>query len=153
MAGTKEGWIKRRLNGNGTSWLKGKSRKDYPLMGFQKGHKCYLKGDARKRSIENHKGENHWNWKGGVTKLIIHIRNCYEYKQWVSSVLMMDNYVCQKCNKRGGNLEAHHIKEFNTIFHEHKIKSFADAIICSELWDINNGMTLCVDCHDSTKHL
>jgi hypothetical protein len=26
-----------------------------------------------------------------------------------------------------------------------------EALLCPELWDINNGLTLCVPCHDRTK--
>lgn len=35
--------------------------------------------------------------------------------------------------------------------YRHKIKSFEEANNCEELWNINNGKTLCRKCHDKTK--
>lgn len=52
------------------------------------------------------------------------------------------------CNIRGGKLEADHCpKSFSEIFRENKIQSLEDALNCEELWDINNGRTLCKNCH------
>ena len=59
--------------------------------------------------------------------------------------------VCQNCKKRGGDLESHHIKSFSLIIEENNIKSLEDALMCSELWNINNGRTLCIPCHNKTK--
>lgn len=95
--------------------------------------------------------ENHWNWKGGVTPLVNKIRGSLEIKLWRKAVFERDNFTCQDCNKCGGNLEAHHKKEFSIIFKENNIKTFEQAKQCKELWNINNGQTLCVDCHNLTK--
>jgi transposase len=57
-----------------------------------------------------------------------------EYRLWVEAVFKRDNYTCQKCGKKGGKLEAHHI--FN----------WADY---PELrYAIDNGITLCQKCHE-----
>ena len=160
---TKEGWIKRKLNGNGipwnkgkkgsqVAWNKGKSLKTYPTMGFQKGHPDFLIGDARKRARETHKGERHWHWKGGLTPLVLRIRHCYEYRQWVSDVFTRDDFTCQECGKRGCELEAHHIKMFTEIFYGNNIKSYEEALICEEFWNINNGITLCISCHKKKRN-
>ena len=84
------------------------------------------------------KGENHWNWKGGITK-----RNMIseEYKARRKAVFKKDNYTCQNCGKHGGHmsLQAHHIKEW---------------VNYPELrFDVNNGKTLCNKCHNKTKRL
>lgn len=97
------------------------------------------------------RGENHYNWKGGTTKLGILIRQLFKYRQWRSDVFTRDNFTCQDCFVRGGYLEAHHLKEFSIIVKENNIKTTEDALNCEELWNINNGATLCKKCHNKTK--
>jgi len=100
-------------------------------------------------------GEKNKNWKGGITKLQEKIRKCIKYRQWRSDVFERDNYTCQICGERnlpGKNLIIHadHIKPFAIILREHVIKSLEEAILCEELWNINNGRTLCLGCHKKT---
>lgn len=60
-------------------------------------------------------------------------RKRVEFKLWRESVYTRDNWTCQKCKIRG------------KLLHPHHIKNFAEAI---ELrFDIDNGITLCQDCH------
>ena len=61
------------------------------------------------------------------------IRNSMEYRDWRKAVYERDGYTCQICGKRGGNLNAHHIKHF-AQYPELRM-------------DITNGITLCYDCH------
>lgn len=95
--------------------------------------------------------ENHWAWKGNKVEISRRIKTSFEYRQWRSDVFTKDNYTCQGCSIRGGILEAHHIKRFAVIMDENNIKTFQEALNCSELWNINNGRTLCKKCHDKTK--
>jgi len=95
-------------------------------------------------------GKNHYNWKGGMYSLNMLIRKCYEYRQWVQDIFKRDDYTCQECGKRGGQLQAHHIKPFALIIKENKITTLAEALLCYELWDYDNGQTLCLDCHKKT---
>jgi len=96
--------------------------------------------------------EKHWNWKGGITPLRDVIRHLFEYRQWRSDVFTRDNFTCQYCGVRGCYLEAdHHIKSFAQIIEENNINTIEKAINCEELWNLNNGRTLCKDCHNLTK--
>ena len=97
-------------------------------------------------------GSKHYNWKGGITKIGLLIRGCFKYRQWRSDIFTRDNFTCQWCGKRGGILEVHHIKSFSSIVKENRIKTLADAESCEELWNINNGITLCHECHSKTKY-
>ena len=56
-----------------------------------------------------------------------------ENRVFVRSVLQRDDYTCQICGKRGGNLAAHHINGFNW-----------DA---ENRFNPDNGITLCESCH------
>ena len=93
-----------------------------------------------KRKIGNAtRGENNGNWKGGVTPVMKILRGSPAYKNWRSAVFERDNWTCQMCNVRGGNLQAHHIRPVRD--HKNDLLSF----------DINNGITLCDRCHGTTK--
>ena len=85
---------------------------------------------------EKFKGESAPNWQGGKTKINKLLRHRLEYKLWRESVFKRDNWTCVWCEIRGGKLEADHIKPF-ALFPELR---FA----------IDNGRTLCVECHKKT---
>lgn len=92
--------------------------------------------------------ENSNNWKGGITPLIMKVRGCFKYRQWKSDIFTKDNFTCQECGDgKNGNLEAHHIDKFSDIMARNKITTYEQAIECEELWNINNGLTLCRGCH------
>lgn len=59
-------------------------------------------------------GENHPNWKGGITKLHQRLRE-YFYVNQVPLVSKRDNYTCQLCGKTHTILHVHHIKPFSEI--------------------------------------
>lgn len=77
-------------------------------------------------------GENAPAWKDGKSLERERLRLGPEIKIWRKAVFSRDNHTCQQCgvNKE---LQAHHIKEWAT----HPDLRF----------DINNGVTLCIDCH------
>ena len=94
------------------------------------------------------------NWKGGRTPLVKQIRWCFKYRQWRSDILTRDDFSCQLCGKKESPLEVdHYPKRFITIFLQYSIKTFQEALNCDELWNINNGRTLCKKCHRKPKIL
>lgn len=95
-------------------------------------------------------GSKHPCWTGG-SSLIKQIRNCNEYKVWYKNIFGRDKYTCQKCNKINIYLEAHHIKQLTEIIYEYNITSLDQALSCPDLWDLNNGITLCKECHKKIK--
>jgi len=82
-------------------------------------------------------GENNWNWKGGITPINMRIRASKEYQLWRKAVFERDKFTCRFCGKIGGILHADHIKPF-ALFPELR---FA----------IDNGRTLCKQCHQKTE--
>lgn len=60
-------------------------------------------------------------------------RVCKAYTDWRLSVFERDKYTCQRCKKRGGILNAHHIKSY---------KDFPNL-----RYELSNGVTLCETCH------
>lgn len=91
-----------------------------------------------------------WDTIGRKTSITRLIRGSSKYRQWRSDVFETDNYTCQFCGVRGGEINADHIKPLHLILKENKIKDTTDSDFCEELWDINNGRTLCVPCHRTT---
>jgi hypothetical protein len=49
--------------------------------------------------------------------------------------------------KSNGDLNAHHKKAFIQIIKSNKIETIEEAENCKELWDVENGITLCKRCH------
>jgi len=158
-------------------WNKGKHI--YLGGGFKKGHIPWSKGkhliswNKGKKMSEEQKlkiskshigkiGKDSSNWQGGITPLAKMIRYSIEYREWIQRVFIRDNYTCQDCKIRGGELHAHHIKSFSGIFEgflelydqfspiEDKETLVRLAIKYKAFWDIANGMTLCRQCHKKT---
>jgi 5-methylcytosine-specific restriction endonuclease McrA len=97
-------------------------------------------------------GENSNWWKGGITPLIIKIRESNNYQKWRMDVFTRDNFTCQECGNRQTKghqiiLNAHHEKSFSKILYENNILTLDEALNCKELWNIDNGKTLCEKCH------
>jgi hypothetical protein len=103
------------------------------LSEINKGQVPWNTGKRCPQLSESKKGKNNPNWKGGITPEVKNIRNGAEYNLWKDSVFMRDDYTCQKCNKKGSYLHAHHIQNFSQF---------------PELrFDVDNGITFCEEHH------
>ena len=62
-------------------------------------------------------------------------RKSIKYWNWRRKVLGRDKWTCRECNRKSPNVkvEAHHIKEW--------------AYNRRQRFNLNNGKTLCIDCH------
>jgi len=84
-------------------------------------------------------GPNNPRWTGGLEGRRARgarARSCKEQRDWSRAVLARDNHTCQFCGRRGGDLQADHIKPY---------KDYPDL-----RWDVSNGRTLCKPCHYTT---
>ena len=118
----------------GTSWTPSEETKKRMSLASVK---RWQNPSYRKQRI----GKNNHLWRGGVTPVYKKIRSSLEYKLWRQSVFERDSYTCIWCGAKSQKgkvvvLQADHIKPF-AYFPELR---FA----------IDNGRTLCVDCHKKT---
>ena len=145
-----------------TAWNKGIEidREKYPTFGhFKKhseesrrkiglsgiGHSAWNKGktgykvhtiESRKKISIGNSGEKSHLWRGGITSINMKIRNTLEMRLWREAVFKRDEFTCIWCGQFGGTLNADHIKSFSQF---------------PELrFSIDNGRTLCIDCHKTT---
>lgn len=65
------------------------------------------------------------------------IKNTKKIREWVAAVKERDDHTCQECGNADTVLHAHHIVPVS--------------VDESKAFDLENGKTLCVDCH-SSKH-
>ena len=96
-----------------------------------------LKGKKR----PNASGNKHYKWRGGITSTNEAIRQSLEYRLWRQSIFKRDDYTCKLCKIRCQT-------GIKVILHADHIKPFA---FYPELrFAIDNGRTLCEDCHKKT---
>ena len=50
-------------------------------------------------------------------------------------------------------LEVHHAKTFNDICKDNNVSTVREALACKELWDLNNGISICYSCHKDIERL
>ena len=107
------------------------------------------------------------HWKKGIVpwnktyfrELRYLIRECPEMIIWRKKVFERDKYICQDCRK-GSYLHAHHKNPFSIILREF-LKEFSQfspiedketlvrlAKNYKPFWDLDNGITLCIKCHN-----
>lgn len=90
-----------------------------------------------------YKGEDNHFWKGGKTEEYRRIKQSGEYRAWRKAVFERDNYTCQHCGIKNGKGVGRTIE-----LHPDHIKPQSQY---PELrFDIDNGRTLCAECHRKT---
>jgi len=113
-------------------------------------------------SLRDAYGSKNPNWIDGRTCLKKLIREIKNYVYWKEACLERDNYTCKNCgNTIFEELEVHHCnRQFSDILEsflreydqfspiEDKETLIRLATKYKPFWDINNGITLCKDCHN-----
>jgi hypothetical protein len=90
--------------------------------------------------------------------LKLKIRNTTKYLNWRLSILKRDNFICKICHtsvkdNKHLRLEVHHPRAFDDICNECKISTIEQALECKELWNVNNGISVCYRCHKDLEKL
>lgn len=97
-------------------------------------HSCGCKRSENIKQVSrNPDGEEHWNWKGGISSERHLAMSKKAYKQWREDVFSRDKYTCQKCGQVGKKLNAHHKEPYA----ENEIERLS----------LDNGITFCNKCH------
>lgn len=101
----------------------------------------YCSSNCRKVYFKKYySGENSHMWEGGKTALYDKVRNSEEVLNWKIAVWGRDNNTCQCCHGKSSwkvRVHAHHIINFAKLYEGNE----------SLLLDVDNGITLCEDCH------
>lgn len=118
-----------RYGGKRNPWLGKRHRRSSRLKisRARKGKRMTLMQRMRHSALRQ--GVTLSEWKDFTTPGNQRERGSIEYRRWRSAVFVRDFYTCQICGRRGGNLNAHHIKEFS----KHPSLRYA----------VDNGITLC----------
>jgi hypothetical protein len=139
----------------------GKKRPEHALF-MSKVRKGIVLSDSTREKMSKAKngkwggkfvGREHPSWippEQRKSPLYKQIRDCIKMQEWRKCIFQRDDYTCLICSKRGGILNADHIKQFALILKENNIKTLEEAISCLELWETVNGRTLCDICHRKT---
>jgi 5-methylcytosine-specific restriction endonuclease McrA len=113
-------------------------------------HKAWCAANPDKLAARGAKvrGERHYRWNGGVTKINLSIRQMTENRRWMEAVKARDG-ACQCCGSTD-DLEAHHVPALAVMIDRLNIASKDDARKhAADLWDIAKGKALCSACHDA----
>jgi hypothetical protein len=98
--------------------------------------KKFITKDSYKKASKSNSGINHWNWKGGVTPLIIQKNNKNDWKILREKVYERDGRKCRICGASDKRLNAHHINPWRL----------------SKDDSLKNLITVCCHCHGKLEH-
>jgi len=136
------------------------------LYGNRRCRKCSKKGSLNnnfgngekisgdKNPCYGLKGKNHPAYTTGASLLGSLIRQSIMGRAWIRKCLQRDNFTCRECGSTK-NLVVHHIKHFAVILDyflevygglpKETLVEMSQKYIF--FWELNNGITLCEDCH------
>jgi hypothetical protein len=101
-------------------------------------------------------GNRSYMWQGEKAKYNLRFRdalsNTYLYRHWRNEIKKRDGK-CVNCGENKPRMHVHHIYPLASIIRDEKwvYERWTDLYKSpnSKLWDIDNGVTICEDCHYS----
>lgn len=109
-------------------------QKEYTVRKYREKESKYCSNSCHMR---HYKGELSPHWKGGTSNEREQWQGSLACRLWRTAVFKRDKFTCVHCgDNTGGNLQADHIKPW--------------ACYPELREDIDNGRTLCIDCHKKT---
>lgn len=141
-------YCSRRCLGLNTKLVKGEIPRPRNIA-WNKGLKGVQKAWNKGLSAVWAKGDKNVNWKGGKTELSQYIRTSMKYSEWRKSIFARDNWRCRDCGVNNNTLQVDHIYPLALIIDSNNITK-DNFLECSDLWNTNNGRTLCKACHKKT---
>lgn len=118
--------------------LSERMKSNHPMKGKKHSPESRQKMSDSRRGVARPylRGEKSHKWQGGKTDSSKILRQSVEYRNWRDAVYKRDDYTCQACGEKGGNLNPDHIMPLS-IYPELAL-------------DVLNGRTLCHPCHKET---
>jgi hypothetical protein len=142
-----------------STWTKGIPRSDEVKAKISQSNKGKPKSEEHKQHLRKIKleteptGKYSWNWKGGITKLNLHIRTLPRYKNICTDLMKEVDYTDKFTGKRGGVLACHHIIPQNVIIRMYNVKTIYDARNCPLLFDKHNLIVMLSSAHDKFHNI
>ncbi len=78
---------------------------------------------------------------------------------WRLSILKKDNFrlfqICHASVEENKSLalEVHHAKSLDEICKENNVATIEQSLECKEIWNVNNGISICYKCHKDVEKL
>lgn len=137
---------------------KGKMPKFIPKNGvkFKKGQIPWNKGrKERREDVLKRQSNSHVKSSERLTPINKTIRMSARYKEWRTSVFIRDNRCCVLCKSKKEIQADHYPIPFSAILNkliiEQGLENLLEKATSYELfWLIDNGRTLCFECHKKT---
>ena len=94
---------------------------------------------------KNNKFENYVKFRAELEKMPI-------YERWKQDVMKKCGNKCQiDKSHKNRKIEVHHLNSLYSIYIENNLTSSEKIIKCKKLWDVDNGVVLCKECHDKME--
>ena len=107
----------------------------YTTEGYEKKHTLAFREKMRQMNVKDNQDLE--------ATVIVH----YKYRMWRVEVFSRDDKTCQHCFTKTGPMEAHHKIPILSIIRQNESRIKAGDFDIPLLYDKENGITLCRNCH------